>query len=527
MRRRSHKKTRHHVIRPIEAVVMLGAAALSAAVFDKTDMFERLLAFMEAHEAWQLDELFVTFTLCGIGFIVLAIRRASDLAREIEQREAAEARANQLARHDPLTGLANRRVLQDELPVLIERAADDGTQCSLFCIDLDHFKPVNDVHGHETGDAVLAQVAERLAKLARGGLLARVGGDEFVLALVHGDGSDTAKRLATRIIRGLSAPYQVGDRRIEIGATIGIARSPNDAVQADELLRAADVAMYEAKRAGRGTCRFFQTEMDSRLRARAALEADLRGAIERGEVLPYYQPVMALADGRVVGYEALARWQHPERGMIAPDEFIPIAEDLGLIDMLSVRILHQACIAARDWPPDATLSINISPIQLKDPWLSARLLAVLSETGFAPGRLIVEVTENAIIEDIDAVSELFRSLQRTGIRVALDDFGKGYSSLSHLRQLRFNHLKIDSSFVRTMDSAESRKIVRAVAGLGRALGMPVTAEGVETPAAAEALREMGCEQAQGFFYGRPKPVADPAPRAAEARGEEPTEVDRA
>jgi predicted signal transduction protein with EAL and GGDEF domain len=338
-----------------------------------------------------------------------------------------------------------------------------------------------------------------------------------VLALVHAEASDTAKRLATRIIRGLSAPYRVGDRKIEIGATIGIARSPIDAAEAEELLRAADVAMYEAKRAGRGTCRFFNTEMDVRLRARAALEADLRDAIENGQILPFYQPVMALADGRVIGYEALARWQHPERGMIGPDEFIPIAEDLGLIDMLSVRILYQACIAARAWGPDATLAINISPIQLKDPWLSARLLAVLSETGFAPGRLIVEVTENAIIEDIEAVSEVFQSLQRTGIRIALDDFGKGYSSLSHLRQLRFNHLKIDSSFVRTMESPESRKIVRAVAGLGRALGMPVTAEGVETPHAAEVLRAMGCEQAQGFFYGRPMSAADMERAAEEAR----------
>ncbi|WP_198162060.1 putative bifunctional diguanylate cyclase/phosphodiesterase [Sphingomonas sp. TDK1] len=505
---RPPNKIRHHVIRPVEAVILVGSAALFALCFDQANMFERLVAFMEAHEAWQLDEYFTTLALSGIGFVLLAVRRAADLAREIDQREAAEERANQLARHDPLTGLANRRVLQDELPALIARAATAGEQCSLFCIDLDHFKPVNDVHGHETGDAVLVEVSDRLTRIARDGLLARVGGDEFVLVVVHGEGSDADKRLATRIIRGLSASYRVGDRKIEIGATIGIARSPVDAHQPEELLRAADVAMYEAKRGGRGTCRFFQTEMDDRLRARATLEADLRQAIESGQILPYYQPVMALADGKIIGYEALARWHHPERGTIAPDEFIPIAEDLGLIDMLSVRILHQGCIAARDWAPDVTLSINISPIQLKDPWLSARLLAVLSETGFAPGRLIVEVTENAIIEDIDAVAEVFQSLQRTGIRIALDDFGKGYSSLSHLRQLRFNHLKIDSSFVRTMEAAESRKIVRAVAGLGRALGMPVTAEGVETEEAAEILRSIGCEQAQGFFYGRPLPAGE-------------------
>ncbi|MBC9032250.1 EAL domain-containing protein [Sphingomonas sp. JC676] len=240
------------------------------------------------------------------------------------------------------------------------------------------------------------------------------------------------------------------------------------------------------------------------------LETELRDAIARGDVTPYFQPVISLADQRIVGFEALARWHHPTRGTIPPDEFIPIAEDLGLIDALTHRILRQGCIAARDWHGDTSLSINISPVQLKDTWLAARLLAILQETGFPPQRLIVEVTENAIIEDIEQVAVVFASLQNVGIRIALDDFGKGYSSLSHLRQLKFDHLKIDSSFVRSMDTAESCKIVSAVAGLGKALGMPVTAEGVESEEVADALRALGCEQAQGFLFGRPAPAIEAA-----------------
>ena len=336
------------------------------------------------------------------------------------------------------------------------------------------------------------------------------GSLEFVVAIEHAATDEHPARLASRIIRELSAPYRVDERKIVIGATIGIARAPVNSCDAEELLRAADVAMYEAKRAGKGQHRFFHAEMDARLRDRAALENDLRGAIEQGEIVPYFQPVMSLAEERVIGFEALARWEHPTRGLIVPDDFIPIAEDLGLIDALSDGILRAGCLAAREWEPDTTLAINIAPMQLRDPWLSARLLGILAETGFSPRRLIVEVTENAVIDDLPLANEVFESLQTAGIRIALDDFGKGYSSLSHLRQLHFNHLKIDSSFVRSMDSAESRKIVQAVAGLGRALGMPVTAEGVENAATADMLRELGCEQAQGYLFGRPTPAATTA-----------------
>ncbi|WP_404333505.1 putative bifunctional diguanylate cyclase/phosphodiesterase [Sphingomonas sp. MMS12-HWE2-04] len=490
------------LIKPIEFGIIIAVAISLSFVFDRINAFENVVVFLNDHESWQLDEYFFAFFFLGFGALIVAVRRGCELASEMRHREAAEQRALMLARHDPLTGLANRRVLHEELPALIDKAQAAGGQCAVFVIDLDHFKPVNDLHGHEAGDGVLVEVATRLNRACPDGLTARLGGDEFVAVMAHEAGTDAPARAATQIVRMLSAPYEIGGRKLEIGATIGIARAPIDSTNAEELLRSADVAMYDGKRAGKGVYRFFHAEMDERLRARARMEADLRAAIEAGEIIPHFQPVISLAENRIVGFEALARWHHPTKGMIQPDAFIPVAEDIGVIDALSNRILREGCIAARDWHPDTTLSINISPIQLKNPWLSARLLGILAETGFPPSRLIVEVTENAIIEDIAATAEVFGSLQNAGIRIALDDFGKGYSSLSHLRQLKFNHLKIDSSFIQTMDSIESQRIVKAVAGLGKALGMPVTAEGVETEAAAATLRALDCEQAQGYLFGK-------------------------
>jgi len=497
------------MIKRVESIAIVIGAVVLGMVFVRVNAFDAFEAFVSRHEAWQLDEFFAVAFFGGFAALIIAFRRARELRHEMVKREEAEERANLLARHDPLTGLPNRRLLHDELSAAIEEVRNSASECAVFLIDLDQFKPVNDIHGHDVGDAVLVEVASRLASLCESdSTIARLGGDEFVCVIRYQAGSDAPARIAGQIIRVLCESIYVGGARLEIGATVGIARCPHDATTADELLRSADVAMYEAKRAGRGRYHFFEAEMDVRLHQRASLETELRAAIENSEITAHYQPVISLSDNRITGFEALARWNHPVRGLLPPDLFIPIAEDLGLIGPLSYDILRRGCIAARDWPAYATLSINISPIQLKDPWLSGRLLAILAETGFQPSRLIVEVTENAIIDDIDLVAEVFTSLQNSGIRIALDDFGKGYSSLNHLRQLHFDHLKIDSSFVLSMDSAGSRKIVSAIAGLGKALGMPVTAEGVETIASADALRALGCEQAQGFLFGRPIPAEE-------------------
>ncbi|MEG3086767.1 putative bifunctional diguanylate cyclase/phosphodiesterase [Sphingomonas sp. PB4P5] len=494
-----------NLINPRELAACLGAAVALGLMFDRMNAFEQLVAFMARHEHWQLDEIFFVVFFAGIGALMLALRSGRALAEEMGRRETAEAHAMSLARHDPLTGLANRRVLHEELPAMLKEANGTASECSVLMIDLDHFKPINDMYGHEIGDAVLVEVASRLQRAAGAcGLAARVGGDEFVLAVLHHPGTTEPARIATQAIRALSAPYEIGGRTLELGASIGIARAPIDAVQGDDLLRVADMAMYAAKRAGKGSHCFFHAEMDDRLRARASMEADLREGVLKGEITPYFQPVVSLANNRIVGFEALARWHHPTRGMVTPDDFIPIVEEMGLIDELSHVMLRQSCIAARDWHSDISLSINISPCQLKDAWFSARLLAILHDMRFPPRRLIIEVTENAIIEDIAKTAIAFASLQNVGIRIALDDFGKGYSSLSHLRELHFDHLKIDSSFVRSMDTVESRKIVSAVVGLGKALCMPVTAEGVETPEVADILRALGCQHAQGYLFGRPE-----------------------
>jgi diguanylate cyclase (GGDEF)-like protein len=494
-----------------EAAAIAAAVLLLALLCARLDLFEAFARYSRRHEAWQLDEGFVLLLFGGFAALLLLIRRARDMGREIEQRQKAEQRARDLARHDALTGLANRRLFRDALAATLTDIGWGGGECALFLINLDHFRAVNESHGQAAGDALLIEIAERLRAICEPGtVMARLGGDEFVCLLSYPAGADAPARFAAKMIRALNTPFRGEGFNLDIEATIGIARCPVDATRGDDLLKAACRAMDEGKRGGRGIYHFFQAEMDSQLRERSALEAELRGAIERGEIQPYFQPVMSLPDGAISGFEALARWEHPERGLLGPDLFIPLAEDIGVIGELSYDILRQACLASRDWPDHTTLSINISPVQLKDPWLTARILAILTQTGFAASRLIVEVTETAIIEDMETAAAVFSSLHHAGVRIALDDFGRGYASLYHLRELRFDHLKIDSAFVTSMDSPDSLKIVRAIAALGKSLGMPVTAEGVETRLSATALSEMGCDQAQGYLFGRPTSAAEAA-----------------
>jgi len=490
------------MVKNFELAVIILVTCVVAGVAIHLDAFERFEQFVAGHDAWQLDELFIVAMFGGLASFVLLLRRARDLRGEIGRREASEERATKLARHDPLTGLPNRRVLAEDLGAAIASVEASAAECAVFLIDLDLFKPVNDVHGHVAGDAVLIEVAARItAAVGTAGTVARMGGDEFACVITYQASADLPARLAGQILRCLHEPMMFGGIRIQIGATIGIARAPYDGITTSELLHGADLAMYKGKREGRGVYHFFDEEMDVLLRARAALEIDLRRAVRVGEIIPHFQPVIDLKEGKLLGFEALARWTHATRGPIPPDIFIPIAEDLGIVDVITYQMLRASCAAARNWPASLSLSVNVSPLQLKDPWLASRLLAILTETGMAPGRLIVEVTENAVIDDMLKAQEIFSSLQNAGVRIALDDFGKGYSSLYHLRQLRFDQLKIDRSFIHSMDLAESAKIVSAVAGLGKSLGMPVTAEGVETIEEADALRAIGCEHAQGFLFG--------------------------
>lgn len=423
-----------------------------------------------------------------------------------EATRLAQEQAQSLARHDVLTGLPNRRVFSAELQTALAHARSEPTLYSVLMIDLDRFKPVNDLQGHAVGDLVLCEVARRLMGAVRkNDTVARLGGDEFAIIAEAEPQTypDHVIRLAGRILAAIREPIIAGETRIEIGASIGIATCPVDGSEPDVLLHAADLAMYRAKRDGRGTFRFFEQSMDEELRAQAALEVDLRKAIPEGTIEPHYQPLMDMHDNRIYGFEMLARWRHHERGAIPPDIFIPLAEQLGLIPELTWSLLRRACRDAKEWPEEIRLSINISPIQLKDPALPAQLLTMLSQEGFSPARLEVEITETALVSDIETAKLILTALQSVGIKVSLDDFGTGYSSLYHLRELKFDKVKIDRSFIQSMaNNSESEKIVDAILSLAKSLGLPTVAEGIESESVLHRLTDMGCEFGQGYYFGR-------------------------
>lgn len=493
-------------IRPSELGVTIACIAVVVAFFSIHNGFENFVTFVKQYDAYKIDEALFVLLLISFGSLVFSSRRTIELGRQIRRREDAEARARRLARHDPLTGLPNRRTFSEELSA----ALGATSECAILLIELDQFKPINDLHGHDIGDQLLVAVAERLKRIGQEVFVSRLGGVEFACVVRAEAHTDGLTRLARQIVCNLSDPFVVAGRNLNVSASVGIACFPQDFCGAEDLLRAANLAMYEAMRTGRSTYRFFDAEMNARVRKGAQLGSELRNALEAGQIKPYFQPVIDLSANEIVGFEALPRWEHPERGVIQPDTFIPIVEDMGLLDDLMSEVLREGSKASADWPMNTSLSINISPSQLRDPWFAVRLVGLLTSIGFPARRLIVEVTENAIIDGIEQAAATFESLQAAGIRVALDDCGQGCSSLAHLRQLKLDHLKIDASFVRSMECPESQKIVSAVAALGKALGLPVTAEGVETPEAAQALREIGCDQAQGYFFGRPVPAADAA-----------------
>ena len=477
----------------------------------KLALFKIFAAAAFAHPAWRLDDVFNLLLLMSAAGFVYAFRRSQDLKRELHGRQEAEDKIRTMALHDPLTGLANRRKLHDALAEALRTRKRPGAVSALLMVDLDRFKPVNDLHGHGVGDRLLKEVADRLHDVIReGDLVARTGGDEFAVLLSDIDGPDEAARPARRVIEALRAPFRIDELVCQVGATVGIATSDGTGgVDPETLIRHADVALYRAKREGRGQFRFFEEEMDSAIRARAKLEMELRSALAAGQVTPYYQPLVDLKTGDIKGYEVLSRWHHPVEGLIMPEVFIPIAEDTGLIGELTTRVLVQACLDAKSWPADATMAVNVSPVQLRDKRLPQRLLTIIQQTGFPACRLEVEITENALVEDFPQAKQILTALKACGVRIALDDFGTGYSSLNHLRELPFDKLKIDRSFIASMETCEdSRKIVDAIVGLGHSLGLVTVAEGIEDIASADRLSALGCQLGQGYWFGHPSPVAE-------------------
>jgi diguanylate cyclase (GGDEF)-like protein len=459
---------------------------------------------IDATRTHQLQDLLMLSLCMSLGVVVAAIRKSFKLRKAMQDRDGAEAHAEAVARHDAMTGLANRRLFGETLAARI-RVATGLPRVAMMLIDLDRFKPVNDVHGHAAGDAVLCVIADRLRALAPPqSLVARLGGDEFALLLDTDSDPEALARLAQGIIASLSQPIAWTQSRLEIGATIGIATATEESRTAEALLHAADVAMYQGKRDGRGTYRFFHLDMGQALKARARLEGELRVGIEQGEIEPFYQPVVSLPGRDLIGFEVLARWNHPRLGVLTPADFISLAEETGLIADLTWSLMRRACRDARLWPAHLQLAINISPLQLRDPHLPEQILGILTETGFAPGRLEIEITETALVNDLEAARTALKSLQSFGVRIALDDFGTGYSSLYHLRELQFDKLKIDRSYVESMRlSSERAKLVDAIIALGSSLGLLTTAEGIESGTSVDWLAGQGCTYGQGYLFGRP------------------------
>ncbi|WP_244977926.1 bifunctional diguanylate cyclase/phosphodiesterase [Aureimonas jatrophae] len=427
---------------------------------------------------------------------------ATDITNEVE----AQARAKHLSLHDTLTGLANRALFRERLDVALESHRLEHSRAAVLYLDLDHFKDVNDTLGHAAGDLLLQQVAERLNGCVRpNDTVARLGGDEFVVIQQAFTQPLDATVLARQILNALQAPYALTGREHRLGVSIGIAVPDENSQTADVLLKHADIALYVAKEGGRGAAQLYETHMGLEREARRTLETDLAQALERNQFELYYQPLVALEDERIIGVEALLRWRHPERGMVSPAEFIPLAEETDLIVPLGEWVLRTACRQAAEWT-DVVIAVNLSPVQFMHRDIVPLIERILSETGLKPERLELEITEGVLLRDAASARETLNRLKALGVRIAMDDFGTGYSSLGYLNSFPFDKIKIDKSFISDLSVEKSNAIVRSVIGLGQSLNMVITAEGVETLEQAVFLRGEGCQQVQGYFFGRPVPV---------------------
>jgi diguanylate cyclase (GGDEF)-like protein len=422
-----------------------------------------------------------------------------------------------MATHDSLTGLPNRLQFMEQKHELVKSLSGDQ-KCAVFIVDLDKFKPVNDQYGHRVGDEVLKAVAKRLNESVDDGVVARIGGDEFGILCAFSK-EDALEQIAARILHRLQQPINVAHLHITIGASIGSTVFPTggnednpfsfrDGSAAEATFRRADMALHAAKTSGRGRHCRFQQEMEEELLLRVQLEGEIAGAIQDRQVVPFYQPIVDMRWGRVLGFEVLAQWMHPEKGLIYPDVLIPVAESTGSIGTMMHQLLRQALRDAHTWPDDIFVSINLSPIQFQDAWVAGNILAIAREASFPLRRIQVEITENALAANADSARYIVDFLQRFGVRVALDDFGAGYAGVRYLRQFKFDSLKIDKSLVTDLASnPEDMRIVKAIVAFSQALDIETVPEGVETAAIRELLLELGCVTGQGYLFGQPQAAA--------------------
>jgi diguanylate cyclase (GGDEF)-like protein len=494
-----------------DGILVFVAFCFAFAFVEYNDLPPKILEFTMAHKNLEIDDALVASFVAVLGLLIYAGRRVRDLGREVKARRTAEKVAQELARHDPLTGLPNRRFFNEQLDEVLRNVEAEERRVAVLMLDLDGFKAINDVHGHQVGDQALIEFAARIGKAVKNWkdpLIARVGGDEFAIILPKIDSLDEPAALARRIIQGVAEPFMIAGTETVVGVGIGIAIAPDNAGSPDGLVRRADLALYRAKADGRSCARFFEPAMDSHVERRAIVERELRAAIATNQIEVHYQPMVDLADAHIIGFEALARWSSPTLGDVFPSVFIAIAEESGLINRMGDQLLRVACRDAKTWPSEFTLAFNISPVQLRDPTLGLRILSILGETGLPPARLELEITESALVGDGEMAQHMIDELRAAGVRIALDDFGTGYATMSQLLALRFDRIKIDRSFVNRLgDNDGSEIIVRAIIALARGLGLATTAEGIETTDQLADLKADGCHEGQGCLFGKAIPAS--------------------
>jgi diguanylate cyclase (GGDEF)-like protein/PAS domain S-box-containing protein len=429
---------------------------------------------------------------------------------DITERKRAEARFAFMAQHDGLTALPNRILLRQHLEDALAVARRSGEHVAVLFVDLNAFRTVNDTLGHGIGDRLLKAVTRRLrASVRENDTVARLGSNEFAIVQTSVGRPEDVASLAERLIASVGEPYVLNGQTVLSSASVGIAMAPGDGDDSDRLLKNADMALSRAKSEGHSTFSFFEAGMDARAQSRRLIEIDLRAAIEGDALVPHYQPLIDLNSGLIIGAEALVRWPHPTRGMISPADFIPVAEETGLINVIGALMLRRACIDAARWPSDISVAVNLSPLQFRTGNLLSIVMDALRQSGLPPKRLQLEITETLLLEKSDQVLATLHALRALGVQIAMDDFGTGYSSLSYLRSFPFDKIKIDRSFVRDLDSnPDAQAIMRAIISLGAGLDVTITAEGVETEAELACLRAEGCHEGQGFLFSRPRPNAD-------------------
>ncbi|MBL4786608.1 MAG: EAL domain-containing protein [Cohaesibacteraceae bacterium] len=493
----------------VEVAIFVTLAVLAWYILASVEAFEMLVEFVEQYEEYDLDEVILALMCMSTSGFVYAWRRRAESLRELEKRRLAEERITWLARHDLLTELPNRRYLREFADKADASAHNRAIPTyAIYMLDLDGFKQINDLHGHVGGDELLNNVAKRLKGLAATEMVGRLGGDEFIVIVDIGCIPDVMS-FGETILNAVTRPMRLDSMHAQVGCSIGVACFPGDG---DTFILAsdnADTAMYAVKKSGRNGVMRFDKKMQNTLFERAKLESDLTEAVHNHNIIPFYQPIVSLADGSLLGFEALARWTNKDGTQIPPSTFIPLADELGLITELSENMLYQACRDAKEWPKDLMLSFNLSVTQLSDKVLGLRIVRALGHAGFPASRLEIDVTESGLINEPETAKQILMDLQNAGVRLSLDDFGSGYSSLAHLAHYKFDRIKIDQAFIESFEDDKKRnQIIRAIVALGNGLEIATSAEGIEHRSQLEGLRDIGCHQGQGHLFGEAMPATD-------------------